>query len=102
MCTFDPQRADEIYDLLRKYVRVKGQGTIHPYTDKIELMHIDEIVPLSPMALSDQSFFANPSVADLMATNNVQRLDDPSVLAGGLPPDEDVDAMLKVIYEARK
>jgi len=102
MCTFEPQRADEIYGLMRKYVRVKGQGTIHPYTDKIELMHIDEIVPLSPMALSDQSFFANPSIADLMAASNVQPLDDPSVLAGGIPPDEDLDAMLKVIYDARK
>lgn len=30
LCTFDPQRADEIYDLLRKYVRAKGTGTIHP------------------------------------------------------------------------
>lgn len=102
MCTFEPQRADEIYGLLRKYVRVKGLGTIHPYTDKIELMHISEIVPLSPMALSDQSFFANPSIADLMAASNVQPLDDPSILVGGIPPDEDVDEMLKVIYDARK
>ena len=102
LCTFDPQRADEIYSLLRKYVRVKGEGTIHPYTDKIELMHIGEIIPLSPMALSDQSFFANPSIGDLMAANNVQPLNDLSVLAGGIPPDEDVDEMLRVIYDARK
>lgn len=96
LCTFDPQ-ADEIYDLLRKYVRVKGEGTIHPYTDKIEFMHIGEIIPLSPMALSDQSFFANPSIGDLMVANNVQPLNDLSVLAGGIPPDEDVDEMLRVI-----
>jgi hypothetical protein len=102
LCTFDPQRADEIYGLLRKYVRVQGEGTIHPYTDKIELLHIAEIVPLSPMALSDQSFFANPSISDLMAANNVQPLNDLSVLAGGIPPDEDVDEMLRVIYDARK
>jgi hypothetical protein len=101
LCTFDPKRADEIYNLLRKYVRVKGEGTIHPYTDKIEVMQIGEIIPLSPMALSDQSFFANPSIADLMAANNVQPLNDLSVLAGGIPPDEDVDEMLKVIYDAR-
>jgi hypothetical protein len=88
--------------LLRKYVRAKGLGTFHPYTEKVELMHISEIIPLSPMALSDQSFFANPSIADLMAASNVQPLDDPSVLVGGIPPDEDVDEMLKVIYDARK
>lgn len=57
---------------------------------------------ISPMALSDQSFFANPSIGDLMAANNVQPLNDLSVLAGGIPPDEDVDEMLRVIYDARK
>lgn len=102
LCTFDPQQADEIYNSLRKYVRVKGEGTIHQYTDKIELMHISELIPLSPMALSDQSFFANPSISDLMAASNVHALDDPSVLVGGIPPDEDVDAMLSAIFEARK
>src|SRR6202040_107744 len=98
----DPQRADEIYGLLRESLRVKGEGIIHPYTDKIEVMHIGEIIPLSPMALSDESFFANPSIADLMAASNVQPLNDLSVLAGGIPPDEDVDEMLRVIYDARK
>jgi len=102
LCTFDPLRADEIYKLLRKRVRVTGEGTIKPYTDKIELMHITEIVPLSPAALSDQSFFADVSIADLIAASNVQPLNDPSVLAGGIPPDEDMDEMLKVIYDARK
>ena len=102
MCTFDPQRADEIYGLLRKYVRVKGEGTIHPYTDKVEVMHIGEIIPLSPMALSDQSFFANPSITDLMIANNVQPIDDPSVFIGGIPADEDIDEMLKVIYDTRR
>ncbi len=100
MCTFDPQKANEIYNLLRQYVRVKGSGTIHPYTDKIDIMHIDEIVPLTPAALSDESFFANPSLSELM--DNIKPLDDPSVLVGGIPADEDVDEMLRVIYEARK
>ena len=99
LCTFDPRRADEIYRLLRKRVRVTGEGTIKPYTDKIDLMHISEIVPLSP---ADQSFFADVSIADLIAASNVQPLNDPSILAGGIPPDEDVDEMLKVIYDARK
>ncbi len=102
MCTFDPQQANLIQSLLRKYVRVKGQGTIKPYTDKIEVVHISEIVSLSPTALSDQSFFANVSLADLMAASNVRPLDDPSVLAGGIPADEDIDEMLKTIYDSRK
>ena len=50
----------------------------------------------------ESPFFANPSIGDLMAANNVQPLNDPSVLVGGTPPDEDVDEMLRVIYDARK
>lgn len=89
-----------IQNLLRKYVKVKGQGSIHPYTDKVDVLHIDTIVPLGPTALSDQSFFANASIADLTA--NVKPFDDLSVLGGGIPPDEDIDEMLRVIYAARK
>ncbi len=100
MCTFDPQQADEIYGMMRRYVRVSGSGTIHPYTDKIDVVHIDTIIPLTPDALGDESFFANPSLSELM--ENVQPLDDPSILVGGIPADEDVDEMLRVIYEARK
>lgn len=98
MCTFDPQNADQIYGMLRRYVRVKGSGIIHPYTDKIDVVHIDEIIPLTP--LGDESFFANSSLAELM--DNVKPLNDPSILVGGIPADEDVDEMLKVIYDARR
>ena len=101
VCTFDPSKADQVQKLLRENVRVKGEGTINPYTDKVEVLHISEIVA-SLEALADQSFFANPSLQELLAASNVKPITDPSVLAGWVPEDEDVDEMVKYIYESRR
>lgn len=100
-CTFDPSKADQIQKLLRRSVRVKGEGTIHPHTDKVEVLHIGEIVPAFE-TLEDQSFFANPSLEELIAASNVKPISDPSVFAGWVPDDEDVDEMVKYIYDSRK
>lgn len=100
-CTFDPSKADQVQKLLRKNVRVKGEGKIHPYTDKVEVLHISEIIA-SLEGLEDQSFFTNPSLEELLAASNVKPITDPSVLAGWVPDDEDVDEMVKHIYESRK
>lgn len=100
MCTFDPSRADEVQHLLRRYVHVRGDGVIHPYTDKIDSLHVEELMPLEPMALSDRSFFAKASIPELMA--DVKPIDDLSVFRGVAPDDEDIDAMLKIIYKSRK
>ncbi len=100
-CTFDPSKADQVQKLLRKNVRVKGEGTIHPYTDKVEVLRISEITA-SLEGLEDQSFFTNPSLEELLAASNVKPITDPSVLAGWVPDDEDVDEMVKHIYESRK
>jgi hypothetical protein len=101
-CTFDPSKADQVQKLLRKNVRVKGEGRIHPYTDKVEVLHINEITLASLEALADESFFANPSLEELIAASNVKPITDVSVLAGWVPDDEDVDEMVKHIYESRK
>src|SRR5580658_200106 len=101
-CTFDQSKADQVLKLLRKNVRVKGDGTIHPYTDKVEVLHINEITLAGLEALTDQSFFANPSLQELLAASNVKPITDPSILAGWIPEDEDVDEMVKHIYESRK
>lgn len=101
-CTFDPSRADEVYRLLRKHVHVTGRATIKPYTEKIETLHIETISPLSPTSLSDESFFADVSLSELMDANNAKPISDPSVMAGGIPADEDLDVMLSTLYDARK
>jgi hypothetical protein len=101
-CTFDPSKANQVQMLLRKNVRIKGEGTIHPYTDKVGTLHIGEITPASLEAVTDQSFFSNPSLQELLAASNVKPVTDTSVLAGWIPDDEDVDDIVNHIYESRK
>ena len=102
MCVFEPERENEIYQLLRKPVRVKGEATLQPYTDKIDSVHIDEISALPSLSLGEGNFFTRSSIAELAEIQNVKPLTDPSVLAGGIPNDQDVDEFLGEIYSTRK
>jgi predicted transcriptional regulator len=55
----------------------------------------------SPISGEDD-FFASQSIAELAAMQKVKTLKDLSVLAGGIPDDEDVDELVDEIYAARR
>jgi hypothetical protein len=101
-CTFDRSLENEVYRLLRKPVRVKGQGVIQPYTDRVDTIHIEEIKELPSLALGEGNFAADRSIADLAQIQKVTPLKDASTLAGGIPEEEDLDAFLNDIYTARR
>ena len=101
-CVFDPNLANEIYQLMRKPVRASGVATLKPYTDRIEQIHIDAIAPLPSLHLGEGNFFANPSIEELATMQKVNALKDISVLAGGIPDDEDIDELIGEIYAARQ
>ena len=48
------------------------------------------------------AFFASHSLEKLVQLQGVKPLEDISVLAGGFPADEDIDAFLGDIYERRE
>ena len=102
MCTFDADMENTIYSLLRKPVRVSGEGVLQPYTDRIESVHIQKIEPLPSLSLGEGNFFSAPSITELAALQKVSPLRDVSVLSGGIPIDEDVDEFLNDIYTARR
>jgi hypothetical protein len=102
ICTFDPKDENQIYSLLKTPVRVKGEGTIQPYTDRIGTIHIKEINPLQSLSLGEGNFAANRSIAQLAQIQNVLPMKDPSILAGGNPDDENLDDFVDDIYRARK
>lgn len=102
MCTFDAEMENTIYSLLRKPVRVSGEGVLQQYTDRIESVHIQKIEPLPSLSLGEGNFFSAPSITELAALQKVSPLRDVSVLSGGIPKDEDVDEFLNDIYTARK
>jgi hypothetical protein len=101
-CVFNKERENDIYQLLRKPVRAKGEAILKPYTDRIESIQISEISPLPSLHLGEGNFFANPSIGELAALQKVKPLKDVSVLSGGIPDDEDVDKLVEEIYAARK
>lgn len=47
-----------------------------------------------------RSFFANRSIGEIMP--KVKPMHDLSVLAGGIPDEDDVDELVEIIYAARK
>lgn len=57
--------------------------------------------PYFPCAINQQ-FFANSSLEELARIQNVVPLDDPGVLSGGIPEDEDVGEFVREIYKARR
>jgi len=101
-CTFDEKVENEVFRLFRKPVRVRGQGVVQPYTDRIDTIHIEEIRELPSIALGEGNFSADRSMAELAQLQKVMPLHDPSTLAGGIPDDEDLDEFLKEIYSTRK
>ena len=48
-----------------------------------------------------RDFFAGRSIEELAQSQGVSPVEDISVLAGGLPEEDDVDEMLDEIYRAR-
>ena len=57
---------------------------------------------LPVLCSGEDDFFMNPSISELATMQKVKALRDLSVLAGGIPDDEDVDELVDEIYAARK
>ena len=101
LCSFDEAQEDEIYDSLRKPVRVTGTAKINPNSGKIEELHIEKIGIVEQLLLGAKDFFTGRSIEQLAEVQGVKPLDKPSVLAGGWPADQDIDAFLEEIYSTR-
>jgi len=54
------------------------------------------------LKLGEGNFFANQTIAELADAQKVVPLRDLSALAGGISTEDDVDELLKDIYDARK
>ncbi len=57
--------------------------------------------PDSELLRRSQEFFANKSFSELAEAQGVKPLNDPSILIGGWPEDEDVDEFLEATYRER-
>lgn len=101
-CTFSPDLDNVILGLMRRPVRITGEGHIPPYGDRPDSVQIQMIHEVPSLDLGRNMFFANYSIEELAATQNIKPLKSASDLATSSPEDEDVDAILEEIYSSRK
>jgi hypothetical protein len=102
LCSFDERDAAKIHLLLRKPVRVVGEATIAPYSDRVESLHIQSIERVPSLSLGEGNFFANLSLSELATIQKVKPTKRVSMLSGGFPDDEDIDEFVEEIYSARR
>ncbi|HEY6350456.1 MAG TPA: hypothetical protein VI636_13705 [Candidatus Angelobacter sp.] len=101
-CTFDAEKENEIYKMMRQPVRATGEASLQPYTDRIEKFHIQSINLLHSLDLGADNFFAESSIEELAKAQRIKPLRDAHALAGGIPADQDVDEFVEDIYGARQ
>ncbi len=101
VCTFAPNQEQEIYDALRKPVKIEGTATINPNSGKVESIAIDKVGITEQLLVGAREFHSGRSLEQLAEAQGVPPLTNPKVLVGGWPEDEDVDAFLEDIYSSR-
>jgi len=101
LCTFTPQQEEEVYAALRKPVKISGTATINPNTGKVESIAIGELGVIEQLLIGARDFHSGRSLEQLAEAQGVPPLDNPKVLAGGWPDDEDVDEFLGDVYSSR-
>ena len=101
LCTFTPEQEQEVYDALRKPVRISGTATINPNSEKIESIAIGKIGIVEQLLVGARDFHSGRTLQQLADAQGVQPLVNPKVLSGGFPDDEDVDEFLEEIYSSR-
>ena len=100
-CTFEPEQEDEIYSALRKPARITGTARLNPNTGKPEELEVEKIEILEELLLGANDFFASRTLEQLAEAQGVHPVGNPNELAGGWPPEENVDEFVEAIYENR-
>lgn len=101
VCTFEEDHEATVLSLLRRPVRVIGEGSIHPYTGRVETVRIESISALPTLSAGNDTFYSTASIYQLAANQGVQPLQSVNSLAGVLT-DSETDDFLAAIYEARE
>lgn len=102
LCTFEERDATRVQSLLREPIRVIGEGTFQPYTQRLESLHIRTIERLPSLSLGEGNYYSESSFADLAASQKIKPVKNAVELGGGFPIDENIDQFLEEIYKARK
>ena len=101
VCTFRPEQEQEVYDALRKPVRIVGTATVNPNNDRVESIAIQSIGVIEQLLIGAREFHMGRSLQQLAEAQGIAPLNDPKLLVGGWPDGEDVDEFLEDIYLSR-
>lgn len=101
LCTFTEKQEEEIYQSLRKPVRITGTARINPNSGRIEEIQIEKIGVLEQLLVGVKHFFTGRSIEELANVQGVKPIENPKSFAGAWPSDQDVDAFLEEIYSNR-
>jgi hypothetical protein len=101
VCTFTSEQEQEIYDALRKPVRICGTATINSNNSKVESVAIKSMGVIEQLLIGAKEFHSGRSLQQLAEAQGVEPLNNPKVLVGGWPEGEDVDQFVEDIYSSR-
>jgi hypothetical protein len=100
-CSFDVSQEEQVYQSLRRPVRVTGMAKINSHSGRIDELRIENISIVEPLLIGGRDFFTERSMEQLAEDQGIQPLKNPKTFAGGWPEDQDVDAFLEEIYSSR-
>jgi len=101
VCTFTPEQEQEVYDALRKPVKIEGTATVNPNSGKVDSIAIKKIGVTEQLLIGAREFHSGKSLEQLAEAQGVAPLVNPKILVGGWPEGEDVDEFLEDIYSSR-
>src|SRR5260370_16943650 len=84
-CVFDQTKEEEVYQALRKPVRLTGIARTNPNTGRPEELRIKTIEIIEPLIVGARDFFLSRSIDQLPEPQGVKPLPNPPALEGGLP-----------------
>jgi hypothetical protein len=101
VCSFDTELEEQIYDALRRPVRLTGTARLNPNTGRPEELKIEKLEVVDELLVGAKDFFASRSLKQLADAQGVHPLSDPDELKGGWPDEEDIDEFVDTIYQSR-
>jgi hypothetical protein len=100
-CSFTSDLEDDVYKALRHVARVTGDADINPTTKRPEHIALSTVRVLDPFFGNAGEFFSGLSVEQLTKAQGVDPAHDLRTLKNAWPENDDVEAFLAGVYQAR-
>jgi hypothetical protein len=101
VCLFSVEFEEKVHANIRQAVRVRGIAKIQADSGRMEYVQMNELEPLPSLALGEGNFFQSPSIHELAEAQGVKPLSRSKAM-DWFASDEEIDAFVADIYNARK